>query len=401
MNTTAVTVKAGIGAVLATAATYLFALRLSILLADVDSIVSGTASVNTQVRTVIELFIMTVGTIAAVWWALSYLLVLAALAAGTTSMVGRGARALVQRYGSRSARAMLASAAGMTLAFGAVPATAAPMFADSAPTSSTQQAADVTGTATPLTFLSDAGDTEAADTTDEDSTQADATEDATGNDSQSNTPDSTAVTDQEPTPGQNTPEQQAPEAEPEAEATPPGDSDSTTQGATDIPTFAENTLTTPATPTTDTSPDRTAGSTTTQAVTHTPATKTHQAPATDTSNATTSNHNNALSLLMLADHTAPDRTADTTETADTADTPSPSDQDSAQTVQVTRGDSLWSITSAALPEGSTDTEIAAAWPAVYDENRDVIGGDPDNITPGTTITIPTTLNSATSNATAK
>ncbi|WP_029068436.1 hypothetical protein [Jonesia quinghaiensis] len=398
MNTTAVAAKAGLGAALASAATCLFTLRLSMLLGDVDSIVSGTASVDTQLRTVIELFVMAVGAIAAVWWALSYLLVLAALAAGTTSMVGRSARALVQRYGSRSARAMLASAAGMTLAFGAVPATAAPMLADSAPTSSTQQATDVTGTATPLTFLGGASDTESGDTTDEDTTQADTSEQATDNDSEINTPDSAedsaGTTDQKPAPEQSTPEQHTPETDGETT----GSGTNTSPAATDIPSFAdsESIADKAGEPGAESDAEKATTSqpngATTQAATHTPAAHTSQATSTDTTRHST--QNSSVSLLMLAE-------IPTASTTTATDTDTSTGQDAPSELRVAAGDSLWSITSAALPEGATNAEIAAAWPAVYEANRDVIGEDPNNITPGTVITIPTTLNSATSNATAK
>lgn len=64
---------------------------------------------------------MAAGLGAGMWWAASYLLVAVALAAQARSSVGRAARNAVTRFGPRSARALLATAAGVTLTFGALP----------------------------------------------------------------------------------------------------------------------------------------------------------------------------------------------------------------------------------------------------------------------------------------
>ncbi|MGF7238125.1 MAG: LysM peptidoglycan-binding domain-containing protein [Frankia sp.] len=55
--------------------------------------------------------------------------------------------------------------------------------------------------------------------------------------------------------------------------------------------------------------------------------------------------------------------------------------DSAEVV-VHRGDSLWSIVARQLGPGATDEQIAAAWPAWWAANREVIGPNPNLILPG-------------------
>ncbi|ROS31175.1 LysM peptidoglycan-binding domain-containing protein [Cellulomonas sp. PhB150] len=62
------------------------------------------------------------------------------------------------------------------------------------------------------------------------------------------------------------------------------------------------------------------------------------------------------------------------------------------TVVVHAGDSLWSIAEAHLGRGGAAAgveEIAAAWPAWYAANADVIGDDPDSIRPGQRLVVPT------------
>ena len=68
--------------------------------------------------------------------------------------------------------------------------------------------------------------------------------------------------------------------------------------------------------------------------------------------------------------------------------PSP---DPAPTVTVQAGDSLWAIAERLLPAGATDADVAAAWPRLYDANRDVVGPDPGLIHPGEILTVPTGL----------
>lgn len=58
------------------------------------------------------------------------------------------------------------------------------------------------------------------------------------------------------------------------------------------------------------------------------------------------------------------------------------------TVTVAPGDSLWAITARLLPDGASDAEVAAAWPGLYEANRDVVGPDPDLIHPGVVLTVP-------------
>ena len=50
-------------------------------------------------------------------------------------------------------------------------------------------------------------------------------------------------------------------------------------------------------------------------------------------------------------------------------------------VVVRRGDSLWSIAARHLGPDASDAEIAAAWPAWHEANREVIGDDPDLLRP--------------------
>ena len=58
-------------------------------------------------------------------------------------------------------------------------------------------------------------------------------------------------------------------------------------------------------------------------------------------------------------------------------------------VVVRRGDTLWSIAARALGPGSTDLEIARAWPDWHEANRAAIGPDPDHLLPGTRLQAPT------------
>ncbi len=62
--------------------------------------------------------------------------------------------------------------------------------------------------------------------------------------------------------------------------------------------------------------------------------------------------------------------------------------ESATTVTVRQGDSLWAIAAAHLPEGASDSAVADAWPQWYAANRDVIGADPDLIHPGQVLVVP-------------
>lgn len=58
-------------------------------------------------------------------------------------------------------------------------------------------------------------------------------------------------------------------------------------------------------------------------------------------------------------------------------------------VTVRRGDTLWDLAAAHLPEAATDAEIAAEWQRWYALNGAVIGADPDLILPGQRLVIPT------------
>lgn len=61
------------------------------------------------------------------------------------------------------------------------------------------------------------------------------------------------------------------------------------------------------------------------------------------------------------------------------------------TVVVRPGDSLWTIAAERLGPAATPADVAAAWPAWYEANRDVIGSDPDVIVAGQVLVAPGTV----------
>lgn len=61
----------------------------------------------------------------------------------------------------------------------------------------------------------------------------------------------------------------------------------------------------------------------------------------------------------------------------------------ANEVVVQPGDCLWHLAAAALGPDATPRQIAAAWPSWWSANRAVIGGDPNLLRPGTSLTPPT------------
>jgi nucleoid-associated protein YgaU len=67
-------------------------------------------------------------------------------------------------------------------------------------------------------------------------------------------------------------------------------------------------------------------------------------------------------------------------------------QPAASTYEVRPGDSLWCIAATTLArrtgERPTSGDIARFWPTIHQENRDVIGDDPDLILPGQRLTLP-------------
>lgn len=66
--------------------------------------------------------------------------------------------------------------------------------------------------------------------------------------------------------------------------------------------------------------------------------------------------------------------------------------DETVTITVSAGDTLWSLTDDLLGPGPDRAEdIAAAWPLLYDLNRDRIGPDPELIRPGQELIVPTSL----------
>jgi hypothetical protein len=66
----------------------------------------------------------------------------------------------------------------------------------------------------------------------------------------------------------------------------------------------------------------------------------------------------------------------------------PDGHPAAGVVVVRRGDSLWRIAAAQLPGRPSDQRIAACWPRWYAANRQVIGPDPNVITPGEVLHAP-------------
>lgn len=57
-------------------------------------------------------------------------------------------------------------------------------------------------------------------------------------------------------------------------------------------------------------------------------------------------------------------------------------------VVVGPGDTLWEIARRSLPDGASHAQVAAAWPAWYEANRQTIGADPDLILPGQVLYAP-------------
>ena len=57
-------------------------------------------------------------------------------------------------------------------------------------------------------------------------------------------------------------------------------------------------------------------------------------------------------------------------------------------VVVRRGDTLWSIAARHLGPEPSDAEIAQAWPAWHEANREVVGPDPDRLLPGQVLQTP-------------
>lgn len=62
--------------------------------------------------------------------------------------------------------------------------------------------------------------------------------------------------------------------------------------------------------------------------------------------------------------------------------PTPAPLTTPAVIEVRPGDSLWTIAARQLGPFATDVEIAQAWPLWHQENRQVIGDDPDLLLPG-------------------
>jgi hypothetical protein len=57
-------------------------------------------------------------------------------------------------------------------------------------------------------------------------------------------------------------------------------------------------------------------------------------------------------------------------------------------VTVVRGDTLWSLAAAHLGPDATAAQIARAWPAWFERNRDVLRDGPDRLLPGQRLLVP-------------
>lgn len=66
----------------------------------------------------------------------------------------------------------------------------------------------------------------------------------------------------------------------------------------------------------------------------------------------------------------------------------PQEQAAPGEVTVRAGDSLWSLSAAQLGAFASDVDIAAAWPRLYQANRQVIGKNPDLLLPGQVLRFP-------------
>ncbi|NUS74259.1 MAG: LysM peptidoglycan-binding domain-containing protein [Corynebacteriales bacterium] len=55
---------------------------------------------------------------------------------------------------------------------------------------------------------------------------------------------------------------------------------------------------------------------------------------------------------------------------------------------VAKDETLWSIAETHLPAGASDADIAQAWPSWWQANRDLIGENPNHITPGQQLKAP-------------
>ena len=288
-----ITLRAVFHSFAASVASVLFGWRLAVLAPAMADALTTPTPVDSLLRLTVETVMMAAGLGAGVWWAASYLLVAVALAAQARSAVGRAARNAVTRFGPRSARALLATAAGVTLTFGALPAGASELPADQTATQTTQSVSVQPILATPLTML------------DRQQSVTDPTEEAHSNDAEITDVNLLFLTP----PQDNVP------------------SKDTASVLATTPVIAAS-----------------SGSTTD------PMTQVEATVATMT-----------------------DGGHDTT------------------TVTIAQGDTLWSLTRDALPEGATTTQIAEAWPRLYDANKDVLGDNPDLIPVGVTITIPQSL----------
>lgn len=85
--------------------------------------------------------------------------------------------------------------------------------------------------------------------------------------------------------------------------------------------------------------------------------------------------------------------ADSTDATDATDSPGAADATTPpRTIDVGAGDSLWTLTDEALgPGADSPQDIASSWPRLYEANRHEIGSDPDQLTPGQVLTVPSAL----------
>ena len=118
---------------------------------------------------------------------------------------------------------------------------------------------------------------------------------------------------------------------------------------------------------------------------------TSSAPASPTPSPTPSERSAPSPSTSRTEPDEPTKSAPPTSAESRASTAPDTGATSERTHTVQPGESLWSVTARLLPAGSSPSEIAQAWPALYHANKDVIGPDPSLIHPGEELSVPTSL----------
>ncbi len=112
-------------------------------------------------------------------------------------------------------------------------------------------------------------------------------------------------------------------------------------------------------------------------------------PSTDVGWATTDPAATQASASTASASTAPEPPAPERSASETPASPaSAAPASTAPAYVVQHGESLWLITSSLLGPDATDAQVAAAWPELYEANRNAIGADPSLIHAGLALTVP-------------